>query len=146
MSTTQSPRVETKDTKLIPQPHGGALLAGGNPGNKGGGRPRSVIREKLSGVMDEHGVAVLEQIITAPRETTFTCDECGHQQTVKPPSSDADRLRGVDIAGKYSIGTITQVDAEQVRARLGQTLDLIDEILNQEDAARLSAALRKVWQ
>ncbi len=54
-----------KETKLVPQPHGGALKVG-NPGNKGGpGRPRSIIREKLSGVMTDHGVAVLEEIITA---------------------------------------------------------------------------------
>ena len=137
--------IEAKDVKLVPQPHGGALLAGGKPGNKGG-RPRSIIREKLSGVMTEHGIGVLEEIITAPRETTVTCDECGHKQEVKPPSSDADRLRGVDIAGKYSIGTIQQIDTEQVRARLEQTLDLINELLNPEDAQRLNAALRGVWE
>ena len=134
-----------KDVGLIPQKHGGALRVG-NPGNKGGpGRPRSIIREKLSGVMDEHGVGVLEEILTAPRKVTVTCDKCGQQQKVKPPSSDADRLRGVDIAGKYSIGTITQIDTEQVRARLERTLDLIDEQLNQEDAQRLNVALREVW-
>ncbi len=134
------------DAKLIRQKHGGALKRG-NPGNKGGpGRPRSVIRAKLSGVMDEHGVGVLEEILTAPRQVTVTCNECGQQQEVKPPSSDADRLRGVDIAGKYSIGTITQIDTEQVRARLERTLDLIDEQLNQGDAQRLNVALREVWQ
>ena len=68
----------TEDVKLVPQPHGGALLAGGKPGNKGGpGAPRSIIREKLSGVMTEHGIGVLEDIITAPRETIVTCDDCG---------------------------------------------------------------------
>ena len=142
MNTTHSPQTDTTD--LIPQPHGGALRRG-NPGNRGGGRSRSVIREKISGVMDEFGVGVLQEIITAPREVTVTC-ECGRQQKVKPPSSDADILRGVDIAGKYSIGTITQIDTEMVRARLERTLDLIDETLNEEDAARLRAVLREVWQ
>ena len=144
MSTTQSPQTEANDTKLIPQPHGGALKRG-NPGNRGGGGTRSVIREKIAGVMDEFGVGVLQEIITAPREVTVTC-ECGQQQKVKPPSSDADILRGVDIAGKYSIGTITQIDTEQIREMLGQTIDLIDETLNEEDAARLKAALREVWE
>lgn len=73
-------KTEARDVKLLPQPSGGAFLTGGKPANKGApGRPRSVIREKLSGVMDEQGVGVLEQILTAPRETTVTCDECGHQ-------------------------------------------------------------------
>ena len=139
-------KTDATDVKLIPQEHGGALRLG-NPGNKGGpGRPRSVIREKLSGVMDEHGVGVLKEILTAPREVTVTCDECGQQQKVKPPSSDADRLRGVDIAGKYSIGVIQQIDAEQVRARLERTLDLIEEQLKPEDAQRLRGALREVWR
>jgi hypothetical protein len=32
--------------KLVPQPHGGALLSGGVPGNRGGtGRPPSAVRE-----------------------------------------------------------------------------------------------------
>ena len=140
-------KADATDVKLIPQKHGGALLAGGKKGLKGGpGRPRSVIREKLSGVMDEHGVGVLEEILAAPRQVTVTCNKCSHTQEVKPPSSDADRLRGVDIAGKYSIGVIQTIDAEQVRARLEQTLDLIEEQLKPEDAQRLRGALREVWQ
>ena len=134
----------TNTTELIPQPHGGALKRG-NPGNRGGGGTRSAIREKIAGVMDEFGVGVLQEIITAPREVTVTC-ECGQQHKVKPGSSDADILRGVDIASKYSVGTITQIDTEMVRARLERTLDLIDETLNEEDAARLRAVLREVWQ
>ena len=135
---------DATDVKLIPQEHGGSLQRG-NPGNKGGGRPRSVIREKLSGVMEEHGIGVLEEILTASREVTVTCDDCGHEQKVKPPASDADRLRGVDIAGRYSIGTITQIDAEQVRAKLQLTIDTIDDLLTHDDAERLKAALQEVW-
>ena len=35
--------------ELIPQPHGGALASGGTPGNKGGGRPPSALREAFRG-------------------------------------------------------------------------------------------------
>ena len=39
---------------LIPQPHGGALKAGGTPGNKGGtGRPPDVFRRKLQVLADD---------------------------------------------------------------------------------------------
>ena len=135
---------ETKNIELVPQKHGG-MLRRGNPGHWGGGRPRSVIRQRLSGVMDEHGIGVLEEILTASREMTVTCDGCGQEQKVKPPSSDADRLRAVDVAGRYSIGTITQIDAEQVRAKLQLTIDTIDDLLTHDDAERLKAALQEVW-
>ncbi len=57
-----------------------------------------MIRAKISGLMDKHGMKVLKEILTAPRETTVTCNDCGHEQKVKPPTSDADRPRAVDIA------------------------------------------------
>ena len=48
-------------TELVPQQHGGALRVG-NPGNRGGpGRPRSALRERLRGSLDER-VGVLEEI------------------------------------------------------------------------------------
>ncbi len=132
--------------ELIPQAHGGALLAGGKPGHKGGsGRPRSLIRERLSGVLDEHGVNTLTEILTAPRETVVTCAECGHTMKVRPPSSDADRIRATDVAGKYGVGTLREISTDEVRERLGQTLDLIDQTLQPEDATRLRNLLREVW-
>ncbi len=72
----------------------------GKSGGKKGrsGRPRSVIRAKISVLMDKHGIEVLKEIPTAPRETTVTSNDCGHEQKVKPPTSDAYRLRAVDIA------------------------------------------------
>ena len=146
------PKVEAIDTatktagELIPQAHGGALLAGGKPGNKGGpGRPRSLIRERLSGVLDEHGVNTLTEILTAPRETVVTCSECGSETKVRPPSSDADRIRATDVAGKYGVGTLREISTDEVRERLGQTLDLIDQTLQPEDATRLRNLLREVW-
>ena len=137
----------SNEPKLIPQPHGGALLSGGKPGHRGvlTGRPREVIRERLSGVMEHHGVDTLTEILTAPRERFVTCSKCGHEMEVKPPSSDADRIRATDIAGKYSVGTITEVSADQVRDKLHMTLDLIDQMLDPRDATKLREALREVW-
>ncbi len=134
---------DTKNMELVPQEHGGALRRG-NFGNKGGGRPRSVLRSKISGILNDFGVGVLEAILSAPREVTLTCSECDNKETVKPPASDADRLRAVDISARYSLGQITQVDTEQVKAKLVQTLDAISDQLNEEDAERLTASLRGI--
>lgn len=70
----------------IPQPHGGALNAGGTPGNSGGkpgrsGRPRSALRERAFGSFEER-LAVLEKIAD------------------NDDAQDSDRIRAVDTIGK----------------------------------------------
>lgn len=47
MSATGNPERAGKSAELIPQAHGGALLKGGQPGNKGGGREPSVFKDFL---------------------------------------------------------------------------------------------------
>jgi hypothetical protein len=36
-----------KTPELVPQPHGGALLSGGLPGNPGGGRPKDEFKSRM---------------------------------------------------------------------------------------------------
>lgn len=61
---------------LIPQPHGGALLPGGQIGNKGGpGRRPERIREKLQAILEEKLLPWIE--ITASQGETKTCPICG---------------------------------------------------------------------
>ena len=69
---------------LIPQKHGGALLSGGTPGQKGGGRTPDEIRGTLRQILDEHGIPWARDVLSAPR--TVTC-ECG--ASIEPPASDA---------------------------------------------------------
>ena len=69
---------------LVPQDHGGALLAGGQLGNKGGGKTPDEIRGTLRQILDEHGIPWARDVLSAPR--TVTC-ECG--ASIEPPASDA---------------------------------------------------------
>lgn len=46
---------------LVPQEHGGAIYRGGLPGNKGGGRPKSVVKAACLRSFDER-IPVLESI------------------------------------------------------------------------------------
>lgn len=62
---------------------GGALLRGGNYGNRGGGRPRSVVRA-ASQLAYEERIPVLALIADDPR------------------SKDGDRIRAVDALGKHA--------------------------------------------
>ena len=67
---------------LIPQKHGGALLAGGVPGNRGG-RPRSAVREAATLAFDER-IDVLSTI----------ADDVD--------AKDGDRVRAIDVLGRHA--------------------------------------------
>lgn len=74
----------------IPQPHGGALNAGGTPGNKGGtGRPPSEVRKAFLAAL-EGGPEALVAIIQSPT------------------SRDADRIAAIAAAAK--IGLPVQIE------------------------------------
>ena len=96
-------------------------------------------------VLDEHGVAALTDILTAPRVMTVTCSECGHQQQVNPPSTDGDRIRATDVVEKYGIGTLKEISTEEVRDRLLRTVEIVNEQLAPEDADRVRGLLKEVW-
>lgn len=89
--------------ELIPQEHGGALLPGGKPGNRGGGALRSEARERALGggnkgitLLDEY----LDEIIKLREETNKPLSEI-----VK--SSELTRI--VECLAKYGLGEIQNV-------------------------------------
>lgn len=153
---------------IRPQEHGGALRSGGT--NKGGtGRPPSVIRESLRGSFADR-VAVIESIadgapiqhIRVPLIAVLphvVCPNCGEQEMhANDPSSlltvefealasasPRDRLAALDLQAKYGLGALKEVSVENVRERVGQTLDVIRTSLPTEQAVALVNALRPIW-
>ena len=85
--------VKTPETgQLVPQAHGGALRRGGT--NRGGpGRPPSAIREQLRGSFEQR-IRVLEDIADGKEY------------------SAADRLRAVDLLGKFGLGQRDAISAK----------------------------------
>ena len=70
----------------MPQKHGGALLPGGVPGNKGGpGRPSNELRGSLREILDV-GLPHLKDFATGKKDA-------------KP----ADQLKAIDIAARYGL-------------------------------------------
>lgn len=112
--------------KLIPQPHGGALAAGGIPGNPGGGRPRSEVRAAAL-----EGAAEAIPKLRAMIETGDARPEVIVQA--------ADKLL------KYGLGTVHEISVDEVKGRLQRTVDLIRAELSPEDAARVLAGMRPIW-
>lgn len=87
MKRRRKSAVKSAGTALVPQPHGGALLPAGVHGNRGGtGRPRDEIRALLRHSLEE-ALPVLTEIIA------------------DPAASNSDKLRAIDIAARYGLGT-----------------------------------------
>ena len=80
---------------LIPQPHGGALASGGTPGNKGGGRPSSALREAFRGDLE---TARTKMLAILEREGP-ACEECGRGGRAR----DSDVVAIFDKLAKYSL-------------------------------------------
>lgn len=151
----KAPAAATAAVPLVEQPHGGALLAGGVPGNRGGtGRPPNDVREKLKGVVEE-GVGVVADILQgrpvqklrvsiAALTPHIVCANCGEQQiTPKDKDSGAveieatasaspkDRISAFDAAAKYSLGQKVEVTlvSDEVKDRVSATLAVIRDEL-----------------
>jgi hypothetical protein len=78
--------------ELIPQDHGGALRYGGT--NKGGtGRPASAIRAACRNAFEE-SIPAIEAIANDPEAST------------------ADRLKAMDMLGKYGLGSRTDITSD----------------------------------
>ena len=124
---------ENSGPELKPGPVGGMLLAGGVPGNKGGpGRPPSAVREKLA------------------RVTEKAADWLDAEWELLP---NHERLRAMDVAGKYSIGQKVQVQheasqevADALRAMVARWYDELDRDLADRLADDVDRALESIAQ
>jgi hypothetical protein len=145
----------------VPQAHGGALLLGGVPGNKGGpGRPSREMREQLR----ERAAAryhVLEEtadgVIRLP--LTRTCEHCGKSPTkrarrgrsdldpIELAAKSGDRLRALELMFRFGLGEQREVvDSESIRDSLRAQRKIIREILPEDVAEALLQRLRlEVW-
>ena len=94
---------------LIPQEHGGALLSGGTPGNKGGGRTASELRGLMRRPLAKL-LPVVERIAEATDTQEVTCPECDHKHQVTSWLKASDKLKAVDLLARYGIGTQQEIE------------------------------------
>ena len=80
--------LDSKPPKIA-QPHGGALYSGGVPGNRGGGRPRSVATQRAGETLDD----VVRRIGQVIKRRPDTCSHCGGAVEVMPELTLAELLR-----------------------------------------------------
>lgn len=131
----------------MPQPHGGTLQVG-NPGNSGGiGRPTPQIRARCRGSF-LHRIPILEQI--ADGTLTETVDSPTGPQNVLVPSPLAERLKAIDMLGKYGGLQVIAVESDQPpvpeggEALMGRVLAMIGRALLAAPAHQRLAVLREL--
>lgn len=131
--------------------NGAEIPLGAHPGNTGGkpgrsGRPPSALREALRESFEKR-IPVLEQIAdgVAVVKVKVKGPDGEKESEALMSASPSDRIRAVDLMGKYGVGTVHEVSVDAVRARLRETIGVIRERLPQEKAAELIEALRAIW-
>ena len=109
-------------TAVVPQKHGGALLTGGVPGNKGGtGRPPNELRGSMREIL-EKGLPHLEEFATGENDA-------------KP----AYQLKAIDIAARYDATEAILPDDPAITERLQESMGT--DTHSQTDGGRMRGAL-----
>lgn len=152
-STDQSTEPVVPVGALIPQPHGGAIRNGGT--NVGGpGRPRSALRDRLTGSFEDR-ITVLEHVADGIVSVRLVgkCEACGHEggpltlDEIKAATpAIADRLKAIDLMGKYGPGAVKEVSVDEVQGRLQQTINEIFATLPTDEAQALVDRIEAFWQ
>lgn len=133
MAPSKSPAksAELPSPEYVPQAHGGAILAGGKPGNAGGtGRPRNDAREKLANIVNGIGVEYVRKVLAGEEEGA----------TIQH------RLDAFEKAAKFGVGALKSVDEDDVRDRLRRTLEVITSRLPADAAEALLGEIEPIWR
>ena len=95
---------------LIPQSHGGALLSGGTPGQKGGGSTPDALRGTIRRILEEHGLPFLQAALSATK--TMPCPHCKGE--IEVPSDPKLMAKLLDTGLRVAIGSPVQVEHQAV--------------------------------
>lgn len=97
----------------IPQPHGGALLSGGQKGNRGGGRLPNEIRELLRQGLNETVVSRLISIAEGSATRAGCCPRCG-DYIAQEEATFRESTQATATLLQYGVGTKFEMEGEPV--------------------------------
>lgn len=122
--------VESPARELVPQPHGGALRTGGNPGNRGGGRLPSHVRLLAQRGLRE-SLPEIRAIAMGTKAGTRPADQV---QAWRAMASVA--LGNTISSTELQTRLIQQVQATRDWARLhGISQDLLERLFDAQESA-----------
>jgi hypothetical protein len=121
---------KTAKNSLIPQPNGkGALLPGGQPGNKGGGRMKSEVR---AAALEGADIAI-----------PFLIKVVKDAKAGKGPRREG--IASSKVLLQFGLGTQTEVSVDDIRNRLTRQLEVLREELPAPLLDRILPRLRVIW-
>lgn len=134
-------------------------MRGGKPGNKGGGRPKDEVRAKLTKLAQGKGLRFLNKLMDGKVEVQLVgkCHKCGEEgeidarwveTVVDALSTSVDqRLKGLEQAFKYGIGTKDEVDVKthpDVQRFIGQVAQATRELFGDEGYQKIADRLLEI--
>lgn len=157
--------------QLVAQAHGGALQVG-NPGNSGGGRPRSIIRDDVLLSFDGKSREFLDQVVTGEIVSKMRipvlsvtkylkCMDCSGKNfgPVEGALSDlllvdvevgcsatvSQRLDVAEMQMRYGLGAVKEITVDNVRERVNRTLDALQSMMSKEQYLAACKVLEPIW-
>ena len=118
--------------KLVPQPNGGALLAGGIVGHRGaGGRPPDAFRALARQLLEDR--SLLGRLADMAEGKV-------RRATIR------DQRGAIDTLLRVGVPMLREISTEEVRAKLGATVKILRDELPPETASAVLARLAAVWR
>ena len=148
--SAKKPRSQKAKTAKSPI-NGAEIPLGAHPGNTGGkpgrsGRPPSVVRDVCS-LRFEERVPLLANIADGTAPLSERCPQCGYE------GADAglgtvetrDRLRAIDMLGKYGLGERSEFSEDVVTANVDKMLTVAQALMAPEDFAAFCKQADTIW-
>jgi hypothetical protein len=137
--------VQTSAVQKRPQPHGGALQTG-NPGNKGGGRTPSALRDLARGITEEAlprlRLVALGEPVTQSRKVKDTPEGPVYADVAIRP----DVTQMLDAFDRLvSLGMGEELRTEDIRKRLERQAELLADALPPELLTAAMQAIAEAW-
>lgn len=135
---------------VVPEHGRGRIWRGPCANPKAGPGPTpSALRKRLTGSLEER-IPLLEEFADGHVKLRTKCEKCGHTPEpteLAPVQPDhADRLRAMDLMGKYGPGTTSTVNLDDVTGRLEEQYRVLMEELEPKVFETVSQRLAEVWR
>lgn len=140
---------KTANKTAKPSPRSGVSLpVGAHPGNTGGKKGRSGRLPSMIRDLAREGFADnLDTLIQMADGHVVRRVRVGDAETESVVNVEvSDRLRAIDLLGKYGLGTVREVSIEDVRERVHRTLDVVQERTSPDQCAAIIEAIRPIWR
>lgn len=130
-------KTTAKTTEKVPQSHGGALNAGGTPGNAGGGRPQKAFKDFLSELRKDPEVQ--DALARAAKDETSTSFRAAHSIMAQYDTEKPAERKVIQLDGPQGISEAFNLIRDRIRAKLAPDVaaDLIADIHRTLEGAKL---------